>query len=110
MKKNSLLRKTSRKVKNVFNINSFSKIGTLAVLFMLGFYLFQVTEMTKETYLVREYDTEMKRIMEESRKKEYGFLRANSLSRAENLIEDMGFERVNNVHYIQIPDGQVAVR
>ncbi len=110
MKKNSLFKKSSKEVKKFFNVTFFSKIGAFTVLFMLGFYLFQVTEMTKEIHVVREYDNEMKRIQEKSRKTEYSFLRANSLSRAEDFVETMGFQKVNNVHHIQISGTQIAAR
>ncbi len=86
----------------------FIKIGIMLLIIMTGFYIFQISEMTKETYAIQNYSAEIKKVLDSSRDQEYSFLRSNSLSRAEDLIEGSDFEKVNGIHYIEIPEPQVA--
>ncbi len=80
------------------------KIGSTLLVALIISYIFQISEMTRETYLVRDYDREIKEINEESRLREYSFLQANSLSR----VQDSSFEKVDEVDYIEIVRPQVA--
>ncbi len=86
------------------------KMGVAMMVLMTGLYIFQISEMTKETYAVQGYATEIRGVLDQSREQEYSFLRSNSLSRAEALIEGSEFERVNGIHYIEIPESQVATK
>ncbi len=89
---------------------NFVKLGVAMLLLLTGAYVFQVSEMTKDTYAIQNYNAEIRIAMEESRNREYSFLRSNSLSRVEMLMEGSDFERVNGIHYIEISETQIASR
>lgn len=72
--------------------------------------MFQVTEMTKDIYNIQVYNRKINEIHEESRRAEYGFLKSNSITRAEELIEMSDYVRAENVHYISLVDFEVASR
>ncbi len=97
-------------MKKYSKINFFigAKIFVLSVLVLLHF--FQVTEMTKNLYKIQSYNREIRSIHEKSRRAEYGFLKSNSISRTEELIETNDFVRVENVDYINLPDFEMALR
>lgn len=84
------------------------KAGIALLILMTGGYIFQINEMTKDTYAVQSYAVEIRGVMDQSRDQEYSFLQSNSLSRAEALIEESDFEKVNGIRYIEIPESQVA--
>ena len=103
--KKSFLKKNRALKKN------FSQMAKLFVLlFLLVFYVFQVTEMTKDVHKIQTYNRKISDIHEESRRVEYGFLKSNSVSRTEELVERHNFVRVNNIHYINLLDPEVALR
>jgi len=86
------------------------KVSGILLFAMIAVYMFQISEMTRETYLVRTYNNEIKSVKEESRNDEYSFLKQNSLSRVESKIEDSDFERIEEVHYIEILEPHVAFK
>ncbi len=94
--------------------NSKTNFSFVVKLFMLSvlilFYIFQVTEMTKNLYKIRDYDRKISTIHEESRRAEYGFLKSNSISKAEELVEMNNFVRAENIHYINLLDVEIASR
>ncbi len=86
------------------------KVGVAMMVLMTGLYIFQISEMTKETYVIQNYAVEIRSVLDQNREQEYSFLRSNSLSRAEALMDGSDFERVNGIHYIEIPESQVAAK
>lgn len=107
-------RKFRKKTNTMLGFLAFSKIeflrsfGVVLVLLLTLLYIFQVAEMSREVYLIQAYNREVRDIMEENRKNEYDFLKANSVSRAEGLIGDLDYVRIEEPHYINIPEPQVA--
>jgi len=86
------------------------KVGIALVILMTGGYIFQVSEMTKETYAVQRHTIEIGSVMDQNRDQEYSFLQSNSLSRAEALLEGSDFEKISRIHFIEIPESQVALK
>ncbi len=106
-KKNTLNLFSKRKLRKTGFLKGFGMVLTLSLVFL---YIFQVTEMTKEIHLMRDYDRRARSILEENRKNEYSFLNANSSVRAEDLINGSEFVRVGEISYISISSHQVALR
>jgi hypothetical protein len=86
------------------------KVGVALLVLMMGGYIFQISEMTKKTYAIQRYAIEIESVLDQNRDQEYSFLRSNSLSRAEMLIKESDFEKVNKIHYIEIQEQQVALK
>ena len=84
----------------------FYKIGFFMVILMTGLYVFQVTEMTKATYAINDYNSEISRSLEAIRTQEYSYLSTNSFSR----VAEANFEKVESFKYVELPETQIASR
>jgi len=109
MKKNNKNRILGN-LKRSFKIGLLSKMSMIISFILIGLYLFQSAEMTRETYLLHSQDREISTILEKNRGREYDFIRFKSLSRVEELIAGRGFEEITKIHHVQIPGPQVATR
>jgi acetolactate synthase regulatory subunit len=89
---------------------SFLRWSLLSLTLMTGLYVFQVCEMTKESYVIHSHNSKINHIISESRANDYSFLELNSLYRVEEVIGNLGFERVSNIKYIDVSENQVAVK
>jgi hypothetical protein len=108
MKKSS--RKKSRIIFNIKNPSqkSFKNLGVFLILALMLAYVFQVTEMAREIHTVQVYNKEIRDVSERNRRNEYDFLKANSVVRAQELVEDLNFVKVEEAHYIKVLDNQMA--
>jgi len=108
------MRRKRRRSKTVYSFMPLSRkkpsitLGFILALVLTFFYVFQTTEMAREMYSIQVYNEKVKEALENNRKSDYEFLRANSAYRAEELISEMNFIKVDEAHYINIPDRQVA--
>lgn len=87
---------------------SYWRLCAILSVILTCLYVYQVNEMTRETYAIREYNRKAEMVLEQRRRAEYDFLSYNSLARIETLVEDRGFERGGNIHYIRVADTQMA--
>jgi len=72
---------------------------------LLGFYLFQVSEVVKLSYLIKVYNSEFKKISEENSNLKVNSATLLSLNNAEKKVGDLGFVKVSNILYIPVsPD------
>jgi len=102
---------TKRKKRRVnFNQSFIRYFGVFIVFSLVFLYIYQVTEMTKEIYLMQAYNREVQNIIEENRRSEYSFLKSSSMAEAEETVKDSNFTRVNGIHYISVSDYQIASR
>lgn len=87
-------------------INSKIILGLLLclVLFLLGFELFQIGEITKANYLKKAYQTELRELSEQNLILHQEVVELASLQSMEEKIKDPGFVRVSVVKYIPISD------
>lgn len=85
-----------------FNLKLFWTLSFILIIFCLGFYLFQVNEIAKSSYLIGEYEKEKTHLSQEA-----GLLQANlsqvgSLENIDKLVDNLGFAPVTKIHYIKI--------
>ena len=83
-------------------------LSFISVISLLIFYIFQVNSMIGETYLIQNYQRKIKELFQENKTLEVNFYQANSLSTIENLVKNLNFEKVEQVHYIQVLESQVV--
>ena len=69
---------------------------------LLGFYLFQVSEVVKLSYLIKVYSSEAKKISEENSELQVKAAGLFSLDNAERKVGNLGFVKVSRVRYIPI--------
>ncbi len=74
----------------------------------LVFHILQVNALTRETYLVKNYEKKLEQLYSESETLKVDFSRVYSLSNVDNYLQDGNFEKVTQVKYIRILEGSVA--
>ena len=90
------------------NLKMLSILGFILIVFLLGIYIFQVSSLISETYILQNYQKIVAQILEENKILEIDFAKTNSLSNITPKIEELGFEKINAVNYIQVVDNSVA--
>ncbi len=81
------------------------------------FYIFQINQLISEKYLIQRYKQELKQIEKENDELAIRLIQDSSLSyiswsteEKENLLEDMGFQKIDRIYYIQDLDNQFVAR
>ena len=85
-------------------------ISFFLLLVMMFSYVFQVSGLTEEAYLIEKYQQRIRFYSQESNGLEYKFLENNSFFEVERLAVELDFEPVNNVSYIQVLGTEVVVK
>jgi len=85
---------------NVLKI--FSKLNLFLILFLLGFYIFQIGEITKSTFLNKSYQQEIEGIQAENLGLEAKTINVASFSKIEAKSEELNFVKVSDIKYIPI--------
>jgi hypothetical protein len=104
----SIIRNLVFKIKfswKAFWILSFILIATLLIS-----YIFQINSLAEETYRIQNYQKKINQIAQENDNLLASSLKQNSLSNIETLIKDSGFERAQNIHYIEVLERQVVTK
>jgi hypothetical protein len=83
-------------------------LGFLMCSLLLIFYVYQVNSLIAGKYLINNYEEKFKAISAENKKLELGFAENNFLSEVLSKTQDMNFQKIISVKYIQIPDGAIA--
>jgi len=75
---------------------------------LLIFYVWQVNELTRGTYVVNNYLKEISKLSEENKNLQISFAESSFLGEALAKIQALDFQKVTSVKYIQISDNSVA--
>lgn len=94
------------KRKNLLTVFWILIISLLA--FSIVLYVFQVNELTKEIYLIQNYERKLDKLSKENKNAEIGFSTVNSLEKIEGDIQNLNLEKLTEIKYIRILDGQVV--
>lgn len=97
---------------------SFSKInmrkmpvfGLIPVAAILLFYIFQISEITKDVSLVSKYEKEIAALYRQNNELEEGLFKGNFLIDLDTALNNLNYEKVSKVYYIQIMDSEMAVK
>ncbi|MBU4298427.1 hypothetical protein KJ636_00050 [Patescibacteria group bacterium] len=107
----------SNGVRRTFNINQsaqkinhFWRLSLFLIFALLGFYIFQLNEITKGMELVKNYDKELRKLSEENKLLEIKFSQLNSMANLGLLVEKLNFDETGKIDYIKIPEGVVATK
>ena len=82
--------------------------GFMACSFLLLFYIYQILDLTKGSYLVNFYEDQITQIAQENKDLEVNFAENDFLGGVLTKIQDLNFQKTTSVSYIQILDSSVA--
>lgn len=85
-------------------------LSLILIISLLVFYIFQINALVSESYLLQSYQ---KKLNEESLKNEALLINSaqvNSLGNIKKKIQELGFEKVEKVHYIRVLETQIVTK
>lgn len=91
------------------NFKIFYLIIPLTIILSI-FYIFQISSVVSESYQVQKYQKKINELAEENKFLEINSIKVNSLENIDGRIQELGFERVGKIHYIQVLEGSVVTK
>jgi hypothetical protein len=82
--------------------------GFFMSLALLVFYVWQINDLTRGSYLINSYEKQISKLSEENKNLEISFAESSFLGQALNKIQALNFQKTTSVKYIQILDNSVA--
>ena len=92
------------------SINLLFILTLILGLFILVNYIFQVGALSKDIYLLDDYQRKLANLLESNNSLDINFSKVNSLSNIEDYLLKGDFVKASNVKYIQILGGSVATK
>lgn len=83
-------------------------LNVIFIILLLGFYIFQTATLISQGYQIQNYQNKLNKISEENKNLEINFMKINSLENIDKKIQELGFERIDKVYYIQILESSVV--
>jgi len=93
----------------VINWKKLCFIGFFAASALLIFYVWQINDLTKGSYLINSYEKQITKLSEENKNLQISFAESSFLGQALVKIKALNFQKTTSVKYIQIPNSSVAV-
>lgn len=93
-----------------FVLRIFWILGFISLITLSIFYIFQVNEMIRESYLIKNYEKKIEKLSQENDILEIKFSQSNSLESLEAKVQNLNYEKIGQVHYIQILDDTVVTK
>jgi len=84
-------------------------IGFFVSLSLLVFYVWQINELTRGSYLINSYEKQISKLSTENKNLQISFAENSFLGQALEKIQALNFQRVTSVKYIKILDGPTQV-
>ncbi len=78
------------------------------IITLLTSYVFQVSDTVSKGYQIRNYQQKLKELSQENNLLEINFAQINSLGNIEEKIKELGFEKIDKIHYIHTLESQIA--
>jgi hypothetical protein len=79
--------------------------GFFISLALLVFYVCQINDLTRGSYLINSYDKQINKLSEENKNLEVSFAENSFLGQALVKIQALNFQKTTSVKYINILDG-----
>ena len=94
----------------VLSINLLFILTLTLGLFILVNYIFQVGALSKDIYLLDDYQRKLANLLDDNNSLDINFSKVNSLSNIEDYLARTDFIKASQVKYIQILGGSVATK
>jgi len=82
--------------------------GFLITSALLVFYVWQVQDLIRGSYLVNSYEKQLNKLSDENKNLQVSFAENDFLGQVMSRAQAIGFQKVTSVKYIQILDNAVA--
>lgn len=92
------------------NLKYFWFAALVLIVSILTFYIFQINAFMSQSYLIQSYQKNIAEISEENRILEIKLTQLNYLEETGPKIQELGLERIDTIHYIQVIDSYIATR
>ena len=96
------------KISFLVNVRFLLISGIILTILFLGFYIFQITVIISQGYQIESYQKKIEDITEKNKILEINALKMNSLEAVDSRVQELGFEKVDKINYIQVLDGPVV--
>lgn len=90
------------------NINLVFILTLILGLFILVYYIWQVGSLSKDIYILEDYERKLSTLFENKNYLDINFSKVNSLSNIEDYLAKSDFVKATQVKYIQILGGSVV--
>jgi len=94
------------------NLRVFGILISVLIFLSLIVYVIQLNFLFFGTNSIKNYDKKLDEITQENKNLEVSSAQINSLgsidAQIENKIQDLSFEKINNIYYIQVLDTTIA--
>ncbi|MCD6402418.1 hypothetical protein J7L36_01005 [bacterium] len=95
-------------LKRKFNFKILNFLGSLLIISLFLFYIFQVNSLAKEKYLLESYYEKITQLSEENEALEIKLVKESSLNKLNDYLKKENFIKADNISYIKILETQVA--
>jgi len=92
----------------VINWKAVCCVGFFMSLALLFFYVWQINDLTKGSYVINGYEKQISKLSDENKNLEVSFAENDFLGKALLKIQALNFQKTASVKYIQILDSSVA--
>jgi len=99
-----------KKISLNFNLKIFLIFEILLIVFLLISALFQTNIITTLGYQLQDFQRKANEISQENKSLEIDFAKINSLKNIEEKVQQLGFEKINKVYYLEIIESSVAAK
>lgn len=82
----------------------------LLIVSFLIFYIFQINEVTKASFLVVSREKKISELAQANENLKTYFSRENSSKNIESLVSDLNFEPIRKIHYIKMLETMVVTK
>ena len=84
-------------------------VGFFVSLALLIFYVWQINDLTRGSYLINSYEKQISKLSEENKNLQISFAESSFLGQALSKIQALNFQKTTSVKYIQMLDGPAQV-
>jgi ATP-dependent protease HslVU (ClpYQ) ATPase subunit len=88
----------------------FFTISILMALVLVCFYIFQVVKLTEAGYLRGERESLIRDLKKETAELKLAVSKDRNLVNIEEKVSEEGFQKINKLNYIVVPDNSLAAK
>jgi sensor histidine kinase regulating citrate/malate metabolism len=93
-----------------FNWRVFLFLSFCSILLLSVMYIFQVNQIMKDGYSINNYQTNLDNLIKENKNLEVTLSQMSYMDKVQAKVQELGFQKVQTVEYIQISGSSLAKR